>query len=183
MRRALTGTAVVETSLTSAALQQALSQITRAGELAVRVDRVQPLQLLRDTLLAPDHARSWLTIGAAMLVVMLAAYGFYGTQRYLVSAGRREYAIRAALGAGPSALRRLVLWRGLQLGLPGLVFGALLAFITVGWLRDDFVSRDVSPAIVTLVVAAGLVVLLVGASLGPARYAMRMPPAPLLRED
>ena len=42
----------------------------------------------------------------AALVVLLAAFGFYGTQRYLVAAGRRECAIRAALGAGPDARSR-----------------------------------------------------------------------------
>jgi ABC-type antimicrobial peptide transport system permease subunit len=116
-------------------------------------------------------------------VVLLATFGFYGTQRYLVTAGRREYAIRASLGAGPKALGGLVIRRGLTLGLPGLVLGALLAFIAVAWLRDDFVSREISPFAVTLAVVLGLVLLLAASSLGPARQARRTQPAPLLRED
>jgi ABC-type lipoprotein release transport system permease subunit len=100
-----------------------------------------------------------------------------------VTAGRREYAIRASLGAGPRALGRLVLWRGLSLGLPGLVLGTLLSFLTVAWLRDDFVSRNVLASVVTLAVFVGLVLLLIAASLGPARQARRTQPAPLLRED
>jgi len=114
---------------------------------------------------------------------LLAAFGFYGVQRYLVMAGRREYAIRAALGAGPRSLRRLVLRRGLLLGLPGIILGVPLAFIAVAWLRDDYVSREVSPYVVTLVVLLGLIGLLLVASLGPARLARRTHPAPLLRED
>ena len=46
-----------------------------------------------------------------------------------MSAGRREYAIRASLGAGPKALGRLVLGRGLLLSLPGLVVGTFLLFL------------------------------------------------------
>ena len=88
-----------------------------------------------------------------------------------------------SIGAGPKALGRLVILRGLTLGLPGLALGALLAFITVAWLRDDFVSREISPYAVTLAVVVGLVLLLAGASLGPARQAMRTLPAPLLREE
>ncbi len=149
----------------------------------MRVGNLRPMTQLRDTLIAADRARSWLTIGAASLVVVLAAVGFYGTQRFLVTAGRREYAIRASIGAGPKALGRLVIRRGLMLGLPGLVAGTLLAFIAVAWLRDDFVSRDVSAYAVTAVVAAGLVFLLAVASFGPARQAMRTQPAPLLREE
>jgi predicted lysophospholipase L1 biosynthesis ABC-type transport system permease subunit len=183
MTSTATGTAVVESSLTAAGLQQELERLSQGGGLEVRVGNLRPMTLLRDTLIAPDRARSWLTIGAATLVVVLAAVGFYGTQRFLVTAGRREYAIRASIGAGPKALGRLVIRRGLMLGLPGLVGGTLLAFIADAWLRDDFVSRDVSAYAVTAVVAADLVLLLAVASFGPARQAMRTQPAPLLREE
>ena len=183
MSSSLSLNAVVETSMTSAALQQELEKSSGEGIIEIRVGSVRPLSELRDTQIAPDRARSWLTIGAATLVVLLAALGFYGTQRYLVTAGRREYAIRASLGAGPKALGRLVLHRGLILGLPGIVVGTLLAFIAVAWLRDGFVSRDTSPLLVTLAVVAGLALLLTAASVGPARQAKRTQPAPLLRED
>jgi hypothetical protein len=175
--------AVVETRMTPAALQQQLERIAEGGEVEIRVETVRPLAQLRRDLLAADRARGFLTIGTAALVVLLAAFGFYGTQRYLVTAGRREYAIRASLGAGPKSLGRLVIGRGLMLGLPGLVLGTLLAFIAVAWLRDDFVSREISPTAVTLAVVVGLVLLLAAAGLGPARQARRTQPAPLLRED
>jgi len=174
---------VIESSLPAAELQQQLQGLIDAGEIELGRPFIRPLIDLRANILAPDTARSWLTIGTASLVVLLAGFGFYGTQRYLVMAGRREYAIRASLGAGPKALGRLVLRRGLVLGLPGLVLGGLLAFIVVAWLRDDFVSRDVGPGTVTGVVVLGLVALLLLASLGPARRASRTEPAPLLRED
>jgi putative ABC transport system permease protein len=174
---------VIEADLTAAELQEALNRLTTAGTLAVEISNVRPLSRLRSELIGPDRARGLLTIASACLVILLAAFGFYGTQRYLVTAGRREYAIRASIGAGPKALGRLVIRRGLTLGLPGLVAGTLLAFIAVAWLRDDFVSRDVSAYAVTAVVAAGLVLLLAVASFGPARQAMRTQPAPLLREE
>ena len=174
---------LVDTTLSPDALRPELERLLEAGITATPVGNVRPLREPRDRLLAPDRARAWLTAAAAAIVVLLAAYGFYGTQRYLVAAGRREYAIRASIGAGPKALGHLVISRGLMLGLPGLVLGSMLAFITVAWLRDDFVSRDVSAFAVTTVVAAGLVLLLAAASFGPARQAMRTQPAPLLREE
>jgi len=177
------GSAVVEARLTAAELEQALDRVASGGEIEIAVNSVRPLKTMRTALIAPDRARGFLTIAAASLVVILAAFGFYGTQRYLVAAGRREYAIRAALGAGPSSLNRLVLWRGVVLGLPGLAVGAILAFTTVAWLRDGFVSREVSPGIVATWVAAGLILLLLVASLSPAHEAKRTQPAPLLRED
>ena len=175
--------AVIESTMTAAMLEQRLQELVDSGGMDGVISSVQPLKTLRDNLIAPDTARSWLTIGTATLVVLLAAFGFYGTQRYLVAAGRREYAIRASLGAGPKALGRLVFRRGLMLSLPGLVVGSLLAFIVVAWLRDSFVSRDISPSAVTVAVLAGLALLLLAASSGPARQARRTQPAPLLRED
>ena len=177
------GAAVIETSLTPAALQQALNALAASGELELEVSEVRPLALLRSDLTAPDRARGLLTIATAALVVLVTAFGFYGTQRYLVASGRREYAIRASLGAGPRALGWLVTSRGLVLGLPGLVVGGLLAFIAVAWLRGDLVSREVSPGLVTTWVVVGLVLLLIAASAAPAREARRTRPAPLLRED
>jgi ABC-type antimicrobial peptide transport system permease subunit len=176
------GVAVLESRLPRAALQKQAQEALRALDLNT-VGDVRSLAKVHSDILAPDRARGMLTIVTALIVVLLAALGFYGTQRYLVTAGRREYAIRASLGAGPRSLGQLVLKRGLTLGLPGLVLGAPLAFIAVAWLRDDYVSRSVSPLIVTLSVLLGVVGLLLLASLGPARFARRTQPAPLLRED
>jgi hypothetical protein len=174
---------VVEAELTAAELRQALDGLLASGSLEGQVQAVQSLASIRNDLLAPDRVRGWLTIVTAALVGVVAAFGFYGMQRYLVAAGRREYAIRASLGAGPTALGRLVVRRGLALGLPGLVTGVLLAFIAVAWLRSDYLSRQVSPGVVAIAVAVGLISMLAAASLGPARRARRTQPAPLLKED
>jgi ABC-type antimicrobial peptide transport system permease subunit len=175
--------AVVESDLTAKELRVELALRQALGELEFNVTDVRPLELLRAELIPADRARGYLTIASAVLVVLLATVGFYGMQRYLITAGRREYAIRASLGAGPRALRRLVFGRGLVLGSPGIAVGSLLAFIVVAYLRGDVVSREISPAVVTVWVAVVLVVLILGASLGPARQAGGTQPAPLLRED
>jgi predicted permease len=177
------GVALVRSTLTTAQLRQAVQGLVDSGALEMNINDVAALPTLRRNVLAADRARSFLTIAAATMVVLLAAFGFYGTQRYLVTAGRREYAIRASLGAGPRALGRLVQLRGLRLGLPGLAFGLPLAFILVAWLRDDYVTEAVSPFAVTIAVAIGLAALLAVASIGPARQARRTQPAPLLREE
>lgn len=173
---------VVETTLSGAELQQALNSID-STEFNLQVFGLRRLEAMRNELIAADRARGFLTIATATLVVLLAGFGFYGTQRYLVAAGRREYAIRTALGAGPRALGRLVYRRGFFLSLPGLALGAVLAFIAVAWLRGDYVSARVSPGFVVLWVTVGLLLLLSVASAGPAHEARRTQPARLLRED
>jgi ABC-type lipoprotein release transport system permease subunit len=69
------------------------------------------------------------------------------------------------------------------MSLPGLGLGVPLAFIAVAWLRGDYLSPDVSATLVTFAVVVGLVLLLLAASLGPAREARRTQPAALLREE
>ncbi len=175
--------AVIQTSMTQAQLQQELDALTASGALDLRAGEIRSLRSLRNEQLAADRARGFLTLVTASLVVFLAAFGYYGTQRYLVAAGRREYAIRSALGAGPRRLGRLVVQRGLLMSLPGLALGGMLGFIVVAWLRDDFVSRDISPSLVVVWVVVGLNALLFAATVGPALTASRTQPAPVLREE
>ncbi|HEX6995498.1 MAG TPA: ABC transporter permease [Gammaproteobacteria bacterium] len=174
---------LVEMRRSAAELQRELQRKIDDGDLDFTINQIRRVEELWSEGISPDRARAALTVGAAVLVVALAAFGFYGTQRYLVAAGRREYAILGALGAGPRALGRLVLRRGLALGLPGLVLGTLLAFIAVAWLRDGYVSRGVSPTAVAALVAVGIALLVFAATLGPARHARNTEPAPLLREE
>ena len=175
---------IVESGLTGDGLRQELQGLLDSR--AIQFDWIGslvPLADFRDRRIAPDRARALLTISTASLVVVLTAIGLYGTQRYLVAAGRREYAIRAALGAGPRALARLVFRRGFMLVLPGLVAGALLAFLLVAWLRDDYLSREISPGVVAVAVVIGVASLMLAASLAPAREARVTRPAPLLSEE
>lgn len=177
-------TGVIESLLGAAELQRQLQARFDSGELALgQPNVVIPVGDFRERNIAPDRARGLLTLSTAILVVILAAFGLYGTQHYLVSAARHEYAIRVALGATPGVLVRLVVRRGLVLGLPGLVLGTPLAFIAVAWLRDHFLSRQISPAVVTIGVALGLTLLMLVASLGPARLARHADPAQALRDD
>lgn len=175
---------VLQTRASPADIRSSLQGLIDEGLIELEIDQVVRLRDRLHELLAADRARAQLSIIAALVAVFLAAFGFYGTQRYLVAAGRREYAIQMALGAGPRALGRMVLVRGLALGLPGLVLGTLLAFVGIAWLQDHgFIGPAVSVWVISLLVACGTAALLLLASLGPARQARRMTPANVLREE
>ena len=175
---------LVKTSVTPARMRALLQDEIDAGELELVLGDIDRLENVVNSYLGADRARMGVTAGSALLVIILSALGFYGTQRYLVTAGQREYAIRSAIGAGPRALGRLVLSRGARLGLPGLVFGGLLAVLVVAWLRDGgFLVSAVSPASVSAIAVVMIIALVLAASLGPALQARRTAPAALLRED
>lgn len=174
---------LIRSRMPSAEVRTALQGAIDDGDLEVEIANVEPLTSIADGLIAADRARTVVAVATALLVVVLAAFGFYGTQRFLVAAGRREYAIRSALGAGPRAIGRLVLARALVLGAPGLAFGGVLAFIALTWLHENFLPEGVSSLVVTVGVVAVVGLLLLASALGPARNARRTDAGPLLKQD
>jgi ABC-type antimicrobial peptide transport system permease subunit len=174
---------LIKTPLSPAEIRRLLQQQVDSGALEIELGEIDRLENIAGEVLRADRARTALTGGSALIVVILAALGFYGTQRYLVTAGQREYAILSALGAGPRSIGRLVMSRGVSLALPGLVFGVVLAFLVVAWLRDGFVTRAVSPVSVSLSIVLVIAALVLVATIGPALQARQTAPAALLRED
>ena len=61
------------------------------------------------------------------LACILAAVGLYGVLATFVSQRRSEFGVRAALGATPGDLRRLVLRQSTRLTLIGMLLGILLS--------------------------------------------------------
>jgi putative ABC transport system permease protein len=174
---------LVRTSRSPAELRSLLEERIDKDNLAWNVGLIGSVDDWWNETIAPDRARAGLTVASALVVLGLAAFGSYGIQRYLVRAGRREYAILGALGAGPRRLGRLVLVRGLWLGVPGMLPGGLLAFVAVAWMRGEFVDQAVSPAIVTVLVLSGIAALQLLAALGPAYDARRTEVAAWLKEQ
>src|SRR5262249_23193426 len=70
---------------------------------------------------------AWLLNSFAVVGLLLAALGLYGTLAYAVALRRREIAIRLAVGALPRSVRRLFARQGLLVASAGLVPGILLA--------------------------------------------------------
>ncbi|MGY6631200.1 MAG: FtsX-like permease family protein [Wenzhouxiangella sp.] len=147
------------------------------------VAEIQPLSEQLDRLTRMDRARAGITALFGAVIVLLAGFGFFAMQRFLVDSGQRETAVRMALGAGPRQVRREVLGCAFRIGLPGLALGSLLGLILVAWLGEDLISRSVSAPLMAAITAAGLAILLVLASLQPALRAARTQPGPWLRED
>lgn len=100
-----------------------------------------------------------------------------------MNAGRREYAIRGAIGAGPRAIRHLALQRAWIIGIPGLGSGAVFTYVPIAWMRDELALTVVSPFITAVLVLLPMGLLVHVSVLGPANHAARTAPAPLLRDE
>lgn len=119
----------------------------------------------------------------AMLALLTACVGLYGTMVHAVARRTRELGIRMALGAR----RRLVVWTVLRevwmLGALGVIIGVPAA-LAMSRLVESFLygTRPNDPAAVALAVATLLLAAL-AASYGPARRASRVDPIIALRDE
>jgi predicted permease len=117
------------------------------------------------------------------LAGLLAMVGIYGVTSYNVRRQRREYGIRLALGADPGAVRRLIVRRGAAVAAIGIavgaVFGLLLTRVLASMLND---VKPTDPAVFLGNAAMVLVVSMVACYI-PARWAGRVDPAMVLRND
>lgn len=132
--------------------------------------------------------RSW-ELGASvfsafgLLALLLAAVGLYGVLAYEIVQRSRELGIRAALGADPGALVRMVVGSGLYSTLLGAGIGTLatlgagrfVAALLYGVSSHDPLSLGCAAAL--LVVVAGV------ASYLPARRTARVDPLGVLRAE
>jgi predicted permease len=129
------------------------------------------------------HASAAVSGAAAGLAVLLALVGVYGVLTTSVERRAKELGIRAALGAKPVDIFRLVALEGAVLTGLGLVIG-VAASLGAGRLVSDLLVGVNSRDIVVLVLAPGFVLAASAASwIAPARRAASVDPASILRGE
>jgi predicted permease len=119
----------------------------------------------------------------AIFALLLAVVGVYGVLAHLVAQGTHDIGVRMALGAERASIVRMVLRRGMQLTLTGVVAGVagallltrVMANLLFGIGATDVVTFSAVPAIL---IATALV-----ASYVPARRATHVDPVVALRDE
>jgi len=162
----------------------------RAVEQQVRtIDRDQPISDLktmdqrRDAALAPERFQLILLGSFALIAIVLAAAGVYGTMSYLVTRRTREIGIRMAMGARQADVLGMVLGETTVLVVLAIVAGLGGAWALTRYIRSMlFGVSELDPTTFTLtsVLLAAIVLM---AALGPARRAVRIDPMTALREE
>ena len=119
----------------------------------------------------------------ALLGVLLASVGVYGTTAYWVAQRMRELGLRIALGATRGQIVGLVLGRGLRLAVLGAGIGLAGAMATLHVLDSLLFATDPSDAETLTGVTVLLVSLVLIACYLPALRAGRLDPADVLRSE
>ncbi|MGH9309028.1 MAG: ABC transporter permease [Vicinamibacterales bacterium] len=149
----------------------------------VRIVEVRPLEDIYFEQLARPRAAAALGLVFAGIALLASAGGLFSVLSYAVGRRRREFGIRTAIGASPSAIGRLVLRDGLSVALAGLLVGCVAAWSAGRALASLQYGVTVSDPVSWAFVLALLGATTALATWQPAREAMRVDPVRLLREE
>jgi len=137
---------------------------------------------LGQALSQPRFGMLLLTLFAGV-ALLLAAVGVYGVVAYEARQRTHEIGIRAAIGAEPWSILRLVVGDGLKLALAGTAIGVAAALALMRLLSSLLYGVGQYDPVTFLAMPAALVLAALLAAYLPARRAMRVDPVVALRQD
>jgi putative ABC transport system permease protein len=176
-------TLIIRTGSAVADLPRRLAREAATVDPAIRVRDVTTAdQTLAKELAGPRFNMSLLLVFAG-LALMLATIGLYGVIAYSVSQRTRELGIRLALGAGRTAVLRLVISQGARLTLTGVVVGLAAASGLTRLIQGMLYGVGPLDPMTFVVVGVVLGVVALLASYFPARRATRVDPVIALRAE
>jgi putative ABC transport system permease protein len=119
----------------------------------------------------------------AIVALILSIVGIYGVMSYYVMDNRREISIRLALGGTAPDVLRLVVGRGMTVVVAGLAIGIGLAFASTRLLATLLFGVGAADPATLASVSVSLLAIALVACVLPARQAVRLEPAAVLRNE
>jgi putative ABC transport system permease protein len=176
-------TILIRTAGEPTAIAAALRTVVRELDPDQPLAQVAPLDRLLDNQTAARRFNTWLLGVFGATAITLTGIGLYSLLAYLVALRRHEMAVRLAIGGTPSqvlsVIVRHVSWVvgiGMSLGMAG-------ALIAAGSMRGLLFGIEPWDPLSQAVTIALLWAVAVAAAWIPARRAMRVDPATVLRME
>lgn len=161
---------------------EAIRRVVKSVDPRLAVANPQPMSALMAESSADPRFRTTLVSLFAAIALLLAAIGLHGVVAFSVARRAREIAIRLALGASETSVRRRVIGQALVLAVAGVAVGLAGALwmgrVLAGMLYETTPRDPVALAAVAVL----LLVVAVAASVVPARRATRIQPVDALRD-
>ena len=136
-----------------------------------------------DSTIVQERTFADLCTAFAVLALLIACVGLYGTMAYAVSRRTNEIGIRMALGAGRRRIVWMVLREVLALAAVGLTLGLACAWSAMSTIQSFVFGMKPADPIAILFAVGILVTALVLAGFAPAARASRIDPLTALRHE
>jgi macrolide transport system ATP-binding/permease protein len=136
-----------------------------------------------DSTIIQERTFADLCTAFAVLALLIACVGLYGTMAYAVSRRTNEIGIRMALGAGRRRIIWMVLREVLVLAAVGLTVGLVCAWSAMSAIKSFVFGMKPADPFAILVAAGILATALVLAGFAPAARASRIDPLTALRHE
>jgi macrolide transport system ATP-binding/permease protein len=136
-----------------------------------------------DSTITQERTFADLCTAFAVLALMIACVGLYGTMAYAVSRRTNEIGIRMALGAARRRIIWMVLREVLALAAAGLAIGLICAWSAMSALESFVFGMKPADPLAILFAAGILIATFVLAGFGPATRASRIDPLTALRHE
>jgi macrolide transport system ATP-binding/permease protein len=176
---------VVRTAQDPAAIVPVLTAAIRQlnGDLGIFGEAVIEERIKTSPAAYLQRSSAWLVGGFAAVALILGVVGLYGVIAYSASQRTREMGVRMALGAGRSAVYRLILREAGALALVGIIVGLAGAVATATFMRKLLFDTPPWDVATLMTVAALLGGAALVASVIPARRAASIDPIHALRAE
>lgn len=167
----------------ASALAPAIRDAAREADPLLAVSRIRTYDEIFAAALAPRRFNTLLVGLFAVTALLLAAIGAYGVMSYAVATRTREIGVRAALGASPRAIVRLLLRQGVTQGAIAILVGCIVGLGAGRLLQAMLYGVTPADPRTILLVAALLGGVALLATWIPARRATRVNPIAALRHE
>jgi putative ABC transport system permease protein len=182
-RSAVTRFAVVRTSGDPLSIVPAVRQTVRDLDPSVPLTSVATMDQLVATSLQRPQSLSVLVTSLAVVALVLSIVGIYGVMTYYVQQHAKDISIRLALGGSRRDVLRLVLGQGMAVVTGGVVIGLLSAFVMTRLMASLLFAVGAADVATFSGVAAIMLAVALLACFVPARRAVGLQPASVLRND
>ena len=160
-----------------------LRSAVRTADPQQPISRLRAIEEILSASMAARRFNTWIVALFAATALLLAAIGTYGVMAFAVTSRTRELGVRAALGATPADLIRMVLRQGLRLTLAASAIGLAAATALTRFMASLLFNVAPTDARTFALVGGVLALVAMAAAFIPAMRAMKINPVTALRES
>ncbi len=174
---------VVRTHADPSTLSPVLQRAVRELDPSASLSNVATMNDLVTESIERPQSLSVLVATFAFVALVLSVVGIYGVMGYYVQQHLKDISIRMALGGSSADVLGLVIGHGMRAVVAGVVIGVLVALGLTRWMSSLLFGVSAADSLTFATVSGALVVVALAACFVPARRAVGIQPATVLRND